>query len=240
GWPRRDRAAAVRAAIHRSARVCAGCHVCDRRAWGDRARQCAARAHVWVCARAIGGAADRAAGARVAAGAASRACEALCPGPAGAADGQRDGADGAAGGWGDHSGRGQPQPGADRDADAGLVRAAEPRRGHAHGWAAGVRIEVSDGRIIMTQTSFRIRYENPRLCVPQLDIFEGHDFDTAIYDHLECGANATLAIGSYELNMTGAKFADLLTSSLRMAELLTALPVEASEDFGDSLPDIPP
>lgn len=92
----------------------------------------------------------------------------------------------------------------------------------------------------MTQTSFRIRYENPRLCVPQLDIFEGHDFDTAIYDHLECGANATLAIGSYELNMTGAKFADLLTSSLRMAELLTALPVEASEDFGDSLPDIPP
>jgi len=89
------------------------------------------------------------------------------------------------------------------------------------------------------EMNFRICYENPREPVPQPELYEGYDLESAFYDYLPSGARATIAMDGYALEMTGLKFVDLVRSCLPLVEDLTKLPADASEELRASIPDLP-
>lgn len=92
----------------------------------------------------------------------------------------------------------------------------------------------------MNKVDFRIFYKNPKKPVPQPELFEGYNLESALDDYLPCGAEARISIGSYVLEMTGIKFLDLVHSCLPLAEQLFKLSDNESNEIRESIPGLSP
>ena len=87
---------------------------------------------------------------------------------------------------------------------------------------------------------FHIEYAAPAGPVDEPERYEGYDADSALYDFVRGGAEATVMVGPTRLPMRDVNFVDLVRSSLEIGEQLADRAPSTFEEVRARMPELPP
>ena len=86
---------------------------------------------------------------------------------------------------------------------------------------------------------FHINYVSSRASVPKPERYEGYDLESAFYDYMPKGLEATIEIEGYVLPLSDNRLVELVRSCLPLAEQLQKLPPETASPLRKQFPALP-